>query len=89
MNTQLVNSIIQVIQALSTDEQRFVIATLNRQFQTAGTSNEPFIESGVVQSDANVSHADWALWQSLGDNAVPGILDNPSTQHDRYLYTDT
>lgn len=29
----------------------------------------------------------WEVWQTLGDDAVEGKLENPSINHDRYLYT--
>jgi hypothetical protein len=28
----------------------------------------------------------WDVWRSLGDDAVEGKLENPSINHDRYLY---
>ncbi len=28
----------------------------------------------------------WDLWEMLGAKAVPGVLEDPSENHDKYLY---
>ena len=28
----------------------------------------------------------WDLWDMLGSSAVPGVLEDPSENHDKYLY---
>jgi len=72
MNTQLVDSIIQVIQALPQAERKMLIDQLNR----------------MVESDTNSINEDaWEVWRSLGDDAVAGRLENTSIYHDKYLYS--
>lgn len=91
MNTQLVNSIIQVVRALPTAEQTFLIQTLNQLFQQPDTGPETSqIETQPTQQTEPTPATDdpWHIWQSLGDDAVPGTLESTSTRHDRYLYSD-
>ena len=83
MNTQLVNSIVQVVQALPTDEQTALLAVLNRLIQPSVTPQV----AGPSPATAESNDEAWAIWESLGDDAVPGTLDNASVYHDRYLYT--
>ena len=72
MNTQLVDSIMQVIRALPKAERQMLIDQLNR----------------MVESDTNSINEDaWEVWQSLGDDAVAGRLENTSIHHDKYLYS--
>ncbi|MEO1352400.1 MAG: hypothetical protein AAFW84_26980 [Cyanobacteria bacterium J06635_15] len=90
MNTQLVNSIIQVVRALPNEEQAFLIETLNRLSQQKLDSEA---ESATTPAKTRPTHSTetlttddvWDIWQSLGDEAVQGMLENTSTQHDRYL----
>jgi hypothetical protein len=93
VNTQLVNSIIQVVRSLPRAEQELLIESLNQLLlqppvDESGTS-EP-AETAEVIPDENLEEPidtdAWAVWQSLGDSAVSGQLDNPSVNHDRYLY---
>jgi hypothetical protein len=83
MNTQLVESIIQVVQALPKAEQLLLIERLNRLLPPA-ESSEPSptltIKEEVIDPEA------WEVWRTLGDDAVEGKLENPSINHDRYLY---
>lgn len=72
MNTQLVDSIIQVIRALPKGEKQMLIDQLNR----------------IEEADTNSINEDaWKVWQSLGDDAVAGRLENTSIHHDRYIYS--
>jgi hypothetical protein len=96
MNTQLVDSIIQVVRALPRAEQTLLIESLNRLFhqetisESTGITEEAEItlQKTPNMETPNVEDA-WAVWQSLGDDAVPGKLENTSTQHDRYLYAES
>lgn len=78
MNTQLIDSIVQVIQALPKVEQQILIEKLNQ--QVLETNNDITTDEEIIDDEA------WELWQTLGDDAVPGKLENPSINHDRYLY---
>lgn len=75
MNTQLVDSIVQVIRALPKAEQQMLIDRVNR----IGESDTTLVNE--IDEDA------WKVWQSLGDDAVEGRLENTSINHDRYLYS--
>jgi hypothetical protein len=83
VNTQLVEFIIHVVQALPEAEQTLIIKQLNQILPQALAS-----ESSVVSlTDAETIDPDaWEVWRSLGDDAVSGQLENPSVNHDRYLY---
>lgn len=83
MNIQLVESIIQVVQALPKAEQLLLIERLNRlspQAESSELSPATTVEEDAIDPEA------WAVWQTLGDDAVEGKLENPSINHDRYLY---
>jgi len=83
MNTQLVESIIQVVQALPQAEQLLLIERLNRllpQAESAELSPTLATKEEVIDPEA------WEVWRTLGDDAVEGKLENPSINHDRYLY---
>lgn len=77
MNTQLVDSIVQVFQALPQAEQKLLMERLNSFFTSTQSENEE-----------PISEEAWEVWRSLGDNAVEGKLENPSINHDRYLYSN-
>jgi hypothetical protein len=84
MNTQLVESIIQVVQALPIAEQTLLIERLNRLSPQTFPSELPIAfpaETETIDPEA------WEVWRSIGDDAVSGQLENPSVQHDQYLYT--
>lgn len=93
VNTQLVNSIIQVVRSLPRDEQQLLIESLNQLLlqpltDESGTS-EPAATADTISdkdSEEPIDADAWAVWQSLGDSAVSGQLENPSVNHDRYLY---
>lgn len=38
------------------------------------------------QGQETIDPEAWEVWRSLGDDAVEGKLENPSINHDRYLY---
>jgi hypothetical protein len=63
MNTQLVDSIIQIIQSLPKSEQNILREKLN---QAVASEAEPIDEEA------------WKVWETLGDDAVPGCLENSS-----------
>jgi predicted DNA-binding antitoxin AbrB/MazE fold protein len=46
----------------------------------------PVSEENVEQPSACASKASWELFRSLGRDAQPGPLVNPSVEHDRHLY---
>jgi hypothetical protein len=81
MNTKLVDSIVQIVQSLSSEEQQALINQLNWQLQFSemkdGSSKEV---NQPEQQDG------WEVFLSLGECAVEGKLENPSINHDRYLY---
>ncbi|NBD33259.1 MAG: hypothetical protein GVY17_09905 [Cyanobacteria bacterium] len=77
MNTQLINSIVQVVQSLSKEEQQTLITQLNTLAETSESTDEL---TQLEQQDA------WDVFLSLGEEASPGKLENPSVNHDRYLY---
>jgi hypothetical protein len=77
MNTQLINSIVQMVQSLSKDEQQTLITKLNTLADTSESTDQ---STNLEQKDA------WDVFLSLGEEATPGQLDNPSVHHDRYLY---
>lgn len=83
MNTQLVESIIQVVQALPKAEQLLLIEQLNRLLPQAEASEL----SHTTTEDEAIDSEAWEVWRTLGDDAVEGKLENPSINHDRYLYT--
>jgi hypothetical protein len=83
MNTQLVESIIQVVQALPKAEQLLLIERLNRLLPQA-KSSEP--SPATTTEEEAIDPEAWEVWQTLGDDAVEGKLENPSINHDRYLY---
>ncbi|WP_448561839.1 hypothetical protein [Trichothermofontia sp.] len=83
MNTQLVESIIQMVQALPKAEQLLLIKRLNRLLPQA-ESSEP---SPATTTEEDIDPEAWEVWRTLGDDAVEGKLENPFVNHDRYLYT--
>jgi len=75
MNTQLVQSIFQVVQSLPEPELHLFIEQLHQWLPQTQTSSAP------IDPEA------WEVWRSLGDDATEGQLQNPSINCDRYLYT--
>ncbi|UZQ52958.1 hypothetical protein OOK60_10515 [Trichothermofontia sichuanensis B231] len=84
MNNQLVESIIQVVQALPKDEQILLIERLNRLLPEAKSSE---LSATLTTKEEVIDPEAWEVWRTLGDDAVEGKLENPSINHDRYLYT--
>lgn len=83
MNAQLVDSIVKVVQALPQAEKILLRERLNLVFSETPTQEE----FSVSPLDAEVVDAEaLELWRSLGDDATAGCLENPSVNHDRYLY---
>jgi hypothetical protein len=74
MNTQLVDSLVQVILSLPAEER----ALLGEKLATANP----------VEVAANNAWTEEAIdiFLALGRDATPGRLNNPSVNHDRYLY---
>ncbi|NMG59374.1 hypothetical protein E1H12_12820 [Geitlerinema sp. P-1104] len=97
MNSKLVDSIIEMIHSLPEDEQQTVVAKLNQTIPSPPVSaNNPPILSENIDDSANnppilsentdTTEDAWEVFATLGDDAIPGKLDNPSIHHDRYLY---
>lgn len=84
MNTKLIDSIVQVVQSLPKEEQTFLIKRLNSLFTQAQQAEQISLASPAEEP---VDQEGWEVWRSLGDDAVPGRLENPSMNHDRYLYS--
>jgi hypothetical protein len=84
MNTQLIESLVQVVQALPEAEQLLLIERLNRLLLQAGASES---SATLTTKEEVVDPEAWEVWRTLGDDAVAGKLENPSINHDRYLYT--
>ncbi|MBW4622687.1 MAG: hypothetical protein KME17_25430 [Cyanosarcina radialis HA8281-LM2] len=91
MNAQLVDSIIQVVRALPKAEQKLLIERINLLATEAQPTEEPLkqseMTSTVAPSQVPIDEEAWEVWRSLGDDAIPGNLENPSVNHDRYLYS--
>lgn len=54
-----------------------------------GTSLRILVEAPVSEESVErtrVSKASWELFRSLGSDAEPGRLVDPSVEHDRHLY---
>lgn len=84
MNTKLIDSIVQVVQSLPKEEQTFLIKRLNSLFTQAQQAEQTSLASPAEEP---LDEEGWEVWRSLGDDAVPGRLENPSMNHDRYLYS--
>ncbi|MFW5693458.1 MAG: hypothetical protein ACOCWL_04515 [Thermoguttaceae bacterium] len=73
------------------DQQRLAEAGLQAPLEIAVQSGEIRIRSatldeGIRAAPSNEPHAVWDVFRSLGRDAQPGRLANPSVRHDRYLY---
>lgn len=51
-----------------------------------GEDVEIIVQQGVILILPAVKSNGWRLLKSLGEDAVDGILENPSENHDSYLY---
>ncbi|OLP18512.1 hypothetical protein BST81_10560 [Leptolyngbya sp. 'hensonii'] len=81
MSTKLVDSIVQIVQSLSKEEQQELINRLNALMQTVAAAT-----SSAQEAEPEKQLDGWDVFLSLGDDAVEGKLENPSINHDRYLY---
>jgi hypothetical protein len=81
MNSKLVDSIVQIVQSLSAEEQQVLINRLNTLMQTSEAKTNLSRESEQAEPLDG-----WNVFLSLGEDAVEGNLENPSINHDRYLY---
>ena len=73
------------------DQQRLAEAGLQAPLEIAVQPGEINIRSaapdhGTSDEPANEPEALWDVFRSLGRDAQPGRLPNPSLRHDRYLY---
>ncbi|NJL57048.1 hypothetical protein HC928_19300 [bacterium] len=87
MNTQLVESIIQMVQALPQAEQILLIERLNQllsKVESSDLSPPPTMAPPIMAEEIDLEA--WEVWRTLGDDAVESKLENPSINHDRYLY---
>lgn len=82
MNSQLVDSIIDVIHSLPEAEQQALVAKLNQAMPSSpvGSKNPPILMENTDNEDA------WEVFATLGDDAIPGKLDNPSLHHNKSIY---
>jgi len=74
MNTQLVDSLVQVILSLPSEERTLLEEKLATANPTEASPNSSWTEEAVD------------IFLSLGQDAVPGRLKNTAVNHDRYLY---
>lgn len=51
-----------------------------------GDEVEVIIQEGAIFILPVVKEEVWGLLKSLGENAVEGILENPSENHNQYIY---
>lgn len=47
---------------------------------------ELIVQEGAIHILSAVKPKGWKILESLGDDAVEGVLDNPSENHNNYLY---
>lgn len=74
MNTQLVDSLVQVILSLPVEERTLLEEKLATANPTETSPNRLWTEEAVD------------IFLSLGQDAAPGRLKNTAVNHDRYLY---
>ncbi|NJL20235.1 MAG: hypothetical protein HC895_04435 [Leptolyngbyaceae cyanobacterium SM1_3_5] len=84
MNIKLVESIVQMIQTLSAEEQQMLVQQLNTLLTT--TDEKPD-EKPVEQAASSTDSDAWDVFLSLGSEAQPGHLQDAAVNHDRYLYS--
>jgi hypothetical protein len=78
LNTQLVDSLVQVILALPIAERASLEAKLEAKLTVAAREAEPSENPWTEEAIED--------FLALGQHAVPGRLKNTSINHDRYLY---
>jgi hypothetical protein len=76
MNAKLVDSIIEMIHTLSAEEQTLLIQKLNL-----------LLTQTPSETMTSESQDPWDIFLSIGNEAEPGKLENPSIEHDCYLYS--
>ena len=74
MNTQLVDSLVQVILSLPAEERALLGEKLSTASPTELSPKNRWSEEAIE------------IFLSLGRDAVPGRLKNTAVNHDRYLY---
>lgn len=74
MNTQLVDSLVQVILSLPVEERTLLEEKLATANPTEASPGSSWTEEAVD------------IFLSLGQDAAPGRLKNTAVNHDRYLY---
>jgi hypothetical protein len=74
MNTQLVDSLVQVILSLPAEERALLGEKLATPSPIEAATDNAWTEEAVD------------IFLSLGRDAVPGRLKNTAVNHDRYLY---
>jgi hypothetical protein len=80
MNIKLVESIVQMIQTLSTEEQQILVQRLN--MLLSATTDQPVEQTASSDQTPDA----WDVFLSLGSEAQPGNLQDAAVNHDRYLY---
>ena len=71
------------------DDRQLADAGLEGQVEISILPGEIRIAGATAKSEEPAqSEAAWAVFLSLGSDAQPGRLSNPSTEHDRYLYSE-
>ncbi len=79
MNLQLVNTIVQISQALSSEEQQLLIYQLNQSLTRQTVTTE--------KDQAYISREQgWEVWRSLKNLARPSGKTDIAENHDHYLY---
>jgi len=79
--------IVNVSQGVWIDERWLHKAGLGSRLQVEMKPGEIRIQAASEMiDDENPSKKGWDVFQSLGNNAVPGCLKNAAQDHDRYLY---
>jgi hypothetical protein len=74
MNTQLVDSLVQVILSLPSEERASLGEKLSTASRTTASTDPLWTEEAVD------------IFLALGRDATPGQLKNTAVNHDRYLY---
>lgn len=83
-------TVLEVQQGIWIDEQWLHDAGLMGRLQVELHPGEIRILPAPVAGDRQAPAEDgWEVFESLGDDAVPGKLPNASVEHDSYLYGKT
>lgn len=68
------------------DEQWIRDAGLGRRLRVTIKPGEIRINPAKPEGEISGSLEGWAIFQTLGNDAQPGQLENAAVEHDRYLY---